>query len=292
MEKSPVWSIWIEATRPKTLPAAVAPVLVGTALAAHGGSADYAAAGLCLLFALLIQIGTNFANDYYDFIQGADSASRVGPRRAVAAGLVRPAVMKRAMVAVFALAFVVGLGLVAWGGPGLIVIGVASIACGVAYTGGPFPLGYNGLGDLFVFVFFGLVAVGATFFVQTGEVTVNAILAAIPVGLLAANILVVNNYRDVETDRAAGKRTLVVRFGRGAARAQFDASLVVALVMPFVFWARGFSPWVLAPLLLAPVAWRQARRLKASETPAELIVLLGDTGKLVAGYAVLLSCGF
>jgi 1,4-dihydroxy-2-naphthoate octaprenyltransferase len=200
--------------------------------------------------------------------------------------------MKRAMVAVFALAFAVGLGLIAWGGPGLIVIGVASIACGVAYTGGPFPLGYNGLGDLFVFVFFGLVAVGATFFVQTGEVTVNAILAAIPIGLLAANILVVNNYRDVETDRAAGKRTLVVRFGRGAARAQFDASLVVALAMPFVFWARGFSPWVLAPLLLAPVAWRQARRLKASETPAELIALLGDTGKLVAGYAVLLSGGF
>ena len=292
MKKSPVWSVWIEATRPKTLPAAVAPVLVGTALAAHGGSADYAAAGLCLLFALLIQIGTNFANDYYDFIQGADSASRVGPRRAVAAGLVRPEVMKRAMVAVFALAFAVGLGLVAWGGPGLILIGVASIACGVAYTGGPFPLGYNGLGDLFVFVFFGLVAVGATFFVQTGEVTVNAILAAIPIGLLAANILVVNNYRDVETDRAAGKRTLVVRFGRGAARAQFDASLVVALAMPFVFWARGFSPWVLAPLLLAPVAWRQARRLKASETPAELIALLGDTGKLVAGYAVLMSGGF
>ncbi|MSU54081.1 MAG: 1,4-dihydroxy-2-naphthoate polyprenyltransferase [Opitutaceae bacterium] len=291
MEKSPVWSIWIEATRPKTLPAAVAPVLVGTALAAHGGSADYAAAGLCLLFALLIQIGTNFANDYYDFIQGADSASRVGPRRAVAAGLVRPAVMKRAMVAVFALAFAVGLGLVAWGGPGLIVIGVASIACGVAYTGGPFPLGYNGLGDLFVFIFFGLVAVGATFFVQAGEMTVNAILAAIPIGLLAANILVVNNYRDVETDRAAGKRTLVVRFGRGAARAQFDASLVVAFALPLVFWARGFSPWVLAPLVLAPVAWRQARRLKASETPAELIALLGDTGKLVAGYAVLLSGG-
>jgi 1,4-dihydroxy-2-naphthoate octaprenyltransferase len=292
MKKSPVWSVWIEATRPKTLPAAVAPVLVGTALAAHGGSADYAAAGLCLLFALLIQIGTNFANDYYDFIQGADSASRVGPRRAVAAGLVRPEVMKRAMVAVFALAFAVGLGLIAWGGPGLIVIGVASIACGVAYTGGPFPLGYNGLGDLFVFVFFGLVAVGATFFVQTGEVTVDAILAAIPIGLLAANILVVNNYRDVDTDRAAGKRTLVVRFGRGAARAQFDASLVVALAMPFVFWARGFSPWVLAPLLLAPVAWRQARRLRVSETPAELIALLGDTGKLVAGYAVLLSGGF
>ena len=291
MKKSPVWSVWIEATRPKTLPAAVAPVLVGTALAAHGGSADYAAAGLCLLFALLIQIGTNFANDYYDFIQGADSASRVGPRRAVAAGLVRPEVMKRAMVAVFALAFAVGLGLIAWGGPGLIVIGVASIACGVAYTGGPFPLGYNGLGDLFVFVFFGLVAVGATFFVQTGEVTVDAILAAIPIGLLAANILVVNNYRDVDTDRAAGKRTMVVRFGSGAARAQFDASLVVALAMPLVFWARGFSPWVLAPLALAPVAWRQARSLRVSETPAELIALLGDTGKLLAGYAVLLSGG-
>ncbi|MBC7367494.1 MAG: 1,4-dihydroxy-2-naphthoate polyprenyltransferase [Undibacterium sp.] len=286
-----VWETWIGATRPRTLPAAVAPVLVGTALAAHDGRLDLGAAGLCLLFALLIQIGTNFANDYYDFVQGADTAARVGPRRAVAAGLVRPEVMRRAMIGVFAVAFAAGLGLIAWGGPWLIVIGVASIVCGVAYTGGPWPLGYNGLGDGFVFLFFGLVAVGATYFVQAGRLTADALLAAVPVGLLAANILVVNNYRDVETDAMAGKRTLVVRFGRGAARAQFGASLVVALAMPGVFWARGFSAWCLLPLLLVPIAWRHGRRLRASKTPDELIALLGDTGKLLAGYAVLLSVG-
>jgi 1,4-dihydroxy-2-naphthoate octaprenyltransferase len=273
------------------LPAAVAPVLVGTALAAHDGRLDLGAAGLCLLFALLIQIGTNFANDYYDFVQGADTAARVGPRRAVAAGLVRPEVMKRAMIAVFAVAFVAGLGLIAWGGPWLIVIGIASIVCGVAYTGGPWPLGYNGLGDVFVFLFFGLVAVGATYFVQAGRLTMDALLAAVPVGLLAANILVVNNYRDVETDRVAGKRTLVVRFGRGAARAQFVGSLVVALAMPAAFLARGFSAWVLLPLALTPLAWRHVRRLKESQTPGELIALLGDTGKLLAVYAGLLSGG-
>lgn len=285
------WFVWLEATRPKTLPAAVAPVLVGTALAGHDGRADFGAAGLCLLFALLIQIGTNLANDYYDFIKGADTAARVGPRRAVAAGLVRPEVMKRVMIAVFVLAFAAGLGLIAWGGLWLILIGVASIACGVAYTGGPFPLGYNGLGDVFVFLFFGLVAVGATYFVQTGELSINAIMAAVPIGLLAANILVVNNYRDVETDAAAEKKTLVVRLGRGAARAQFFWSLVVALAMPLLFWVRGFSAWVLLPLLLTPMAWRQVRRLKESKSPAELIALLGDTGKLLAAYAGLLAVG-
>ena len=285
------WQIWMSATRPRTLPAAVAPVLVGTALAAHDGRLDLSAAGLCLLFGLLIQIGTNFANDYYDFKNGADTAARVGPQRAVAAGWVRPEVMKRAMLGVFMAAFLAGLGLIAWGGPWLLVVGVASIGCGVAYTGGPWPLGYNGLGDVFVFLFFGIVAVAATYLVQAGQVTADAFLAAVPVGLLAANILVVNNYRDVETDTVAGKRTLVVRFGRGAARVQFGGSLVIALAMPVVFWARGFSAWCLLPLLLAPMAWSQARRLRESQTPAELIALLGDTGKLLVGYAVLLSVG-
>ncbi len=288
--QSPV-VIWWQATRPRTLSAAMAPVLVGTALAAHDGRFDLGAATLCLIFALLIQVGTNFANDYYDFIKGADTAARVGPTRAVAAGLVRPEVMRRAMVGVFAAAFFAGLGLVAWGGPWLIVIGVASIACGVAYTGGPFPLGYNGLGDVFVFIFFGLVAVGATYFVQVGRLTAEAVVAGVPIGLLAANILVVNNYRDVETDTVAGKRTLVVRLGRGASRAQFNASLFVALAIPIWFWARGFSVWCLLPLLLAPVAWGQARRLRDSRTPAELIALLGDTGKLLAAYAGLFALG-
>ena len=286
------FQIWLSATRPRTLPAALAPVLVGTALAAHAGRADFGAAALCLLFAALIQIGTNFANDYFDYMKGADTESRVGPLRAVAAGWVRPEGMRRAMIGVFAAAFLAGLGLIAWGGPGLILIGVASIVCGVAYTGGPWPLGYNGLGDVFVFIFFGLVAVGATYFVQAGALTADVWLAAVPVGLLAANILVVNNYRDAPTDAVAGKRTLVVRFGLRCARAQFNGSLLVAGAMPVVCWARGFSAGCLLPLVLAPVAWRQVRRLRESRTPAELIGLLGDTGKLLAAYAGLAAAGF
>jgi 1,4-dihydroxy-2-naphthoate octaprenyltransferase len=283
--------IWLGAARPRTLPAAFAPVVVGTALAWHEGSFNAAAAVLCLGFSLLIQIGTNFANDYYDYIRGADTGARVGPRRAVAAGLIPPATMKRAMIAIFVAAFATGLGLVAWGGPWLIAIGAASILCGIAYTGGPWPLAYHGLGDVFVFLFFGLIAVGGTFFVQAGRLTLDAVLAGVPVGLLAANILVVNNYRDVETDAAANKRTLVVRLGRGAARAQFGFSLLVALVVPVLFFLRGFQAWVLLPLALAPMAWSHARQLRKSQTPGELIALLGATGKLLAIYALLFGAG-
>ena len=195
------------------------------------------------------------------------------------------------MIGVFAAAFCVGLGLVAWGGPWLIAIGVASILCGVAYTGGPWPLGYHGLGDVFVFVFFGLVAVGATYFVQAGRWSVDALIVSAPVGLLAANILVVNNYRDADTDAAAGKRTLVVRFGRRAARGQFVVSLGLAFLFPALLLGRGFGGWVLLPLALAPLAWRHTRRLAESKSPSELIALLGDTGKLLALYAMLLSAG-
>ncbi|HVU24262.1 MAG TPA: 1,4-dihydroxy-2-naphthoate polyprenyltransferase [Opitutus sp.] len=283
--------IWLAAARPRTLPAAVAPVIVGSAMAARDGAFDARAAALCLAFALLVQIGTNFANDYYDFVHGADHAGRVGPRRAVAAGLIAAGTMKRAMWLVFAAAFACGLGLLAWGGPWLLVVGVASIASGIAYTGGPWPLGYHGLGDVFVFVFFGLVAVVATYFVQTGHVSGGAVLAAVPIGLLTTNILVVNNYRDGETDAAAGKRTLVVRFGRGAARAQHAASLALALAVPVVMAIRDDSAWRLLPLAAAPVAWSHVRRLRDAETPAALIALLGDTGKLVAIFAVLFAAG-
>lgn len=286
------WEIWLGAARPRTLPAAVAPVVAASALAWHDGGFAAAPAMLCLGFALLVQIGTNFANDYYDFVKGADTAARVGPRRAVAAGLVTPATMKRVMIATFAAAFAMGLGLIAWGGPWLLAVGVASILCGVAYTGGPFPLAYHGLGDVFVFLFFGLVAVGGTYFVQAGRVTLDAGLVGAAIGALAANILVVNNYRDVETDAAAGKRTLVVRLGRKAARAQFAGSLLVAAAVPVALvGARGFSPWVLLPLGLLPVAWTHVRRLRESTTAGELIALLGDTGKLLAGYALLLAVG-
>jgi 1,4-dihydroxy-2-naphthoate octaprenyltransferase len=274
------------------LPAAVAPVIVGSALAARDGALDWFAAVLCLGFALLVQIGTNFANDYYDFIRGADTAARVGPRRAVAAGLIAPGTMQRAMWIVFAAAFACGLGLIAWGGLWLLAIGVASILCGIAYTGGPWPLGYNGLGDIFVFLFFGIVAVGATYYVQAGTLAGDVLIAAVPIGLLAANILVVNNYRDVETDAVAGKRTLVVRFGRRAARIQHAASLGVALVVPLLFFAWDGVAWRLMPLLIAPMGWAHVRRLREDELPAQRIELLGDTGKLLAIYAVLSAIGF
>ncbi len=283
--------IWFAATRPRTLPAAVAPVLAGSALAWRDGHFDGRAAGLCLTFASLVQIGTNFANDYYDFVQGADTAARVGPQRAVASGLVAPLTMKRAMWLVFALAFFSGLSLIAWGGPWLLAVGIASIVCGIAYTGGPFPLGYNGLGDLFVFVFFGLIAVGATYFVQAGQLTPQVWLVAVPIGLLAANILVVNNYRDVDTDRVAGKRTLVVRYGRGFARAQFLVSLGLAFAAPVWLATDESRWWCLLPLLLLPMARAHVVRLRDSKSPSELIALLGDTGKLLALYALLLAAG-
>lgn len=285
------WGIWVSAARLRTLPAAVAPVVVGSAVAGHDGRFEPAAAALCLAFALLVQVGTNFANDYYDFLHGADNASRVGPRRAVASGLVAPRVMRAAMIVVFAVAFLMGLGLIHWGGPWMLAIGVASILCGIAYTGGPWPLGYHGLGDIFVFVFFGLVAVVTTYFVQAGSISAHAVLAAVPIGLLAANLLLVNNYRDLETDAAAHKRTLVVRFGRRYARTQYALSLCAAFGVPVVFKATGYGWWCLLPFLAVPMALSHFRRLVTGRTPAEYVSLLGDTGKLLAVYAALFAAG-
>lgn len=287
----PAWRTWLSAARPRTLPAAVAPVLVGSAMAGHDGRFQPPAAALCLAFALLVQVGTNFANDYYDFVKGADTVARVGPRRAVASGLIAPSTMRRSMLGVFIAAFASGLGLIHWGGPSMLIVGLASILCGIAYTGGPWPLGYHGLGDLFVFIFFGVVAVSATYFVQAARVTLDALLSSVPIGLLAVNILLVNNYRDADTDADSHKRTLVVRFGRRFARVQFAASLAVAILLPIAFWARGFRPWCLLPLALAPVAFSHVRRLGSATTAAELIRLLGDTGRLSAAYAVLFSLG-
>lgn len=283
---------WVEASRPKTLPAAIIPVMVGTALAAAHRTADYPEAAVCLVFALLVQVGTNFANDYFDFVQGADTSARVGPRRAVAAGLIAPRAMLRATWLVLGAAFAVGLLLVREGGWELLPVGVISIVCAIAYTGGPFPLGYNGLGDLFVFLFFGLVAVGATFYVQAGFIAPDAVSAAAAIGLLAANILVANNYRDAETDARAGKKTLVVRFGKKFAVWQYSLSHVVALLCPPALMVSGGYAWpVLLPLLLTPLAVAQTRRLAASRDPREQIALLGATARYLALYGVLLSGG-
>ncbi len=288
---TPRWEIWVEAARPKTLPAAVIPVVVATSLAQAHGAADLGKAAVCLVFALLVQVGTNFANDYFDFRKGADTAERVGPRRAVAAGLVTPAEMIRATGLVLGLAFLVGLLLVIEGGWLLLPIGLVSIVCAVAYTGGPYPLGYNGLGDLFVFLFFGLVAVCATFYVQAGRPGLDVWLAGSAIGLLAANILVANNYRDVETDTRAGKRTLVVRFGRRFAHWQFGLSLLVALAVPVLFWRLGFGWPVLVPLVLGPWAFLLHGRLLRSSAPAAQIALLADTARFLAAYGLLFAVG-
>jgi 1,4-dihydroxy-2-naphthoate octaprenyltransferase len=289
---NPGWRVWVEAARPKTLPAAVVPVLLATALAhAHGGM-DLLKAAICLGFALLVQVGTNYANDYFDFVQGADTAERVGPRRAVAAGLVTPRAMLVATVIVLAAAFAVGLLLVRESGWWLLPVGVASVVCAVAYTGGPYPLGYNGLGDVFVFIFFGLVAVVVTFVVQVGRSAGPDVwLVAAAVGALAANILVANNYRDAETDAKAGKRTLVVRFGRRAARWQYGASLGFALAVPAALFLQGYLWPVFLPALLAPFGFRVAQRLGTAATPSEQIGVLADTAKFLAGYGVLLAAG-
>lgn len=291
MVSQPAWRTWMEAARPRTLPAAVIPVMTATALAAAHQVADYAKAAICLVFALLVQIGTNFANDYFDFQRGADTPERVGPRRAVAAGLVAPATMVRATALVLGAAFLVGLLLVREGGWVLLPIGIVSIACALAYTGGPFPLGYNGLGDLFVFLFFGLVAVDTTFYVQAGYLAPDVTSCAAAIGLLAANILVANNYRDAVTDARAGKRTLVVRFGKKFSVWQYALSNVVALLCPLALLLHGYRWPVLLPLVLAPWAVGLTRRLARSVEPAEQIALLGDTAKFLAAFGVLLSAG-
>lgn len=284
--------VWLEATRPKTLPAAVAPVLVGGALAWRSGNFKPGALAACLGFALLVQIGTNFANDYYDARKGADTAERVGPRRAVASGLVSPATMRAAMWAVFAAAFCLGLTLLAYGGWPLLLVGVASILCGVAYTGGPYPLAYHGLGDVFVFFFFGLVAVSATEFVQSGALSAAALIGGAGVGALATNILVANNYRDVETDAKAGKRTLLVRWGRRYGRWQFGLGHAMAVAAPLVLTITGAAdawPALAVALVAAFVGARQLRRLRAVRGPAECVALLGMTGRWLAIYGTLLA---
>lgn len=282
---------WLLATRPKTLTAAAAPVLAGTAAAHAAGGVAPLPALAALLGAFLLQIGSNFANDVYDYEKGSDRADRLGPVRAVQAGLIRPAAMKRGMLVVFALALLVGVYLVGVAGWPIVVIGLASIASAVAYTGGPYPLGYNGLGDVFVFGFFGLIAVGGTAFVQVGSVPLPAWLGGVVLGLLAVNLLVVNNVRDADTDVLSGKRTLIVRFGRRFGYAQYATALLVATVMPFVLLRLGFSAVVLAPIVAVLPGLRIFRGLVHAESGPAYNRLLGATAGVLFLYAVLWSLG-
>lgn len=283
-------AVWVAAARPATLGAAVAPVVVGTACAFVAGGFAAGPALAALLGAVFIQIGTNFANDVFDHEKGADGPGRLGPVRAVSAGLLSARRMRVAMVLAFALASLCGVYLTWVAGWVVLVVGVLSIAAGVAYTGGPFPLGYNGLGDVFVMLFFGFVAVCCTAFVQAGVVPPSAWVASIPVGSLATAILVVNNVRDREGDAKVGKRTLAVVFGRRAALAEYT-SLLVASFVACAWLAFDLQAWFpLLPCLTLPLAFRLDRSVRAANGTA-LNPLLGATGKLLMLHSVLLSAG-
>lgn len=281
---------WIAAARLRTLPAAVVPVGVGTACAAATGRVAWGPALAALGGALAIQIGTNFANDVFDAERGADGPDRVGPLRAVSAGLISPRAMKRAMALAFAVATALG-GYLAWAaGWPVIAIGVASIASGIAYTGGPWPLGYHGLGDVFVMIFFGFVAVCGTAFVQLGHVPGLAIVAAIPVGALATAIIVVNNVRDRATDVRAGKRTLAVRFGRRAALAEYAALLAIAYAVPLGLTVHG-ARWAWLPLISAPLALIRLRAVVAAADGPAYNRCLAATAQLLLAHGALFALG-
>jgi len=285
--------IWLTAARPRTLPAAVAPVLVGTSLAsALRNEFKPLAFVATLLGAVFIQVGTNLSNDYSDARRGADTEDRLGPVRVTAGGLVPPRQVLVATYASFGAAVLVGLYLVSVAGWQLLLVGAASILAGVLYTGGPRPYGYEGLGEVFVFLFFGVVAVTGTYFVQTRSVSWEAVALAVPVGLLAAAILVVNNVRDLETDRRAGKRTLAVRLGRARMRTGFALMVYAAFPLALVPWALGpLGPSVALPLLALPLAAGVVRTVRNRTDGPSLNACLGRTGLLQLAYCGLLSAG-
>lgn len=287
----PSLGTWILAIRPKTLTAALAPVAVGTAAAMADGVEQWVPALAALLGAILIQIGTNLTNDYYDFKKGADTEERLGPKRVTQSGLIAPATVLVGALLSFGLAFLVGCYLMWIGGWPIAVIGVASLLSGYAYTGGPFPLAYNGLGDLFVFVFFGLVAVCGTYFVQAGTVTPLALIASVAMGTSGTALLVVNNLRDAATDVKAHKRTLVVRFGERAGRLEYVAMLVISFAVPVALWTLKLaSPWVLLSLLSLPVAWPPLRRVLRDQGAA-LNPALGETARFQIVFSLLFALG-
>ncbi len=285
------WGLWVLAARPRTLPAAVAPVVTGTGVAIAEDGFWLPAALAAVLVALLLQIGANLANDVFDFRRGADTAERLGPPRVTQRGLIAPERVLRATWIVLAAALLPGAYLVIRGGWPILALGLIAIVAALAYTGGPFPLGYHGLGEVAVFVFFGLVAVAGTAYVQTGDLTGLALAASVPMGAIAAAILVVNNLRDLPTDRAAGKRTLAVRLGRRATIVEYTLLLAVAFLVPPVLWLSGETgAWVLLPWLALPLAYGLIRAV-AHESGRPLNARLAGTARLQLVFGVLFAIG-
>jgi 1,4-dihydroxy-2-naphthoate polyprenyltransferase len=284
--------IWLMAARVRTLPAAIAPVLVGTALAGYQHVFHPLRFVAALIGAIFIQVGTNLSNDYSDARRGADTEDRLGPVRITAGGLVPPKQVLVATYISFGIAVLAGIYLVVVAGWQLLVVGAASILAGVLYTGGPRPYGYEGLGELFVFLFFGIVAVAGSYFVQVKHLSWEAFALAVPVGLLAAAILVVNNFRDTDTDRRAGKRTLAVRLGRHRTRNVYAAIVYLAFLLAPVTWVFGpLKAWVLLPWLTLPLAARVVRTVRGHTDGPSLNQALAQTGMLQLAFCVLLSAG-
>lgn len=281
--------VWLLAARPRTLPAAVAPVLVGTALAIAHDAFHAPAALAALAVALLLQVAANLANDAFDFRRGADTGERVGPLRVTQSGLLsyRAVLLGTGLVTLIAVA--AGLYLVGRGGWPLLLLGALAVLAMLAYTGGPFPLGYHGLGELAVFIFFGLLGVGGSYYVQAGELPGRVVVAALPVGCLIAAILVVNNLRDIATDARAGKRTLAVRLGRRGTLIEFAALLAAAYLFPPLMWMTGgLSPWWALTWLSLLLAWRLLGGVRA-EHGAALNRRLAQTAQLALVYCALFT---
>jgi 1,4-dihydroxy-2-naphthoate octaprenyltransferase len=286
-------SVWIQAARPKTLWAAVAPVLIGTAMAFEAGLGHWPSALAALAGALLIQIGTNFANDYFDYTKGADRYQRLGPTRVTQAGLVTPRAMRAAMTITFLLAVVVGSYLVWRGGWPIVIIGLLSILFGVLYTAGPYPLAYYGWGDIFVLIFFGPVAVGGTYYVQALSINETVLLAGLSPGLFSVAILTVNNLRDIESDARAGKKTLAVRFGRTFAHLEYLLAVLVASLLPvFLSLTTGSHRYAMITALVPLAAIPAIRGVFGKAEGRALNDILAATGKLLLLYSVLFSIGW
>ena len=281
---------WLLAARVRTLPASIAPVLVGTALAAREGAFSVLPFLATLAAAVLLQVGANYSNDVFDFLKGADQA-RKGPQRVTQSGLVSPRGMLIGTTVVFVLAAVIGLYLVYVGGPVILAIGVFAILAALAYTAGPFPLAYHGLGDLFAFLFFGLIAVNGTYYIQAQHFTWLSLVASVPTALLVMNIITVNNLRDIDTDQAVNKNTLAVRIGDRATRIQYTLSTVLAFLIPLgLALAMGYGLLVL-PVLVAPVAYTLTSEMWRTPRSPALNPILGRTAQLNLWFAILFSLG-
>ena len=290
MSKSKI-NNWILASRPRTLPAAVVPVMVGSALAIYQGIFFPVYSIIALLCSVLIQIGTNFTNDLYDHLKGSDTKERKGPLRVLASGLISVKEMKWGIFLVFFTAFLLGLYLVYSVGLIILWIGIFSIIAGLAYTAGPFPLAYNGLGDLFVFIFFGIVGTVGTYYLHAQQFSSLAFLISIPVGALITNILIVNNYRDIEEDRIAGKNTLAVLLGKEFSRYEYIFFILVSFFIPFLLHFKyDFNIWIFLPYITLPVAITLVKMIYIF-TGTQLNKTLELSAKFSALYGLLLSIG-